>query len=72
MTSYDEDIKPLFRIEDRAAMEYLFDLWSYTDVQKEAVGILERLEDGTMPCDVTWDALKVGLFREWIAEGCSP
>ena len=32
-------------------MEYLFDLWSYTDVQKEAVGILERLEDGTMPCD---------------------
>lgn len=34
--SFAEDIKPLFREEDRDAMLFAFDLWSYDDVSREA------------------------------------
>jgi hypothetical protein len=48
---FAHDIKPLFREEDRDAMEYVFDLWEYNDVRDQVDNILERLEDGSMPCD---------------------
>jgi hypothetical protein len=62
-------IRPLFREEDREAMDFAFDLWSYDDVKANADLILERLEDGTMPCDEAWDEAKIQLLRDWIAAG---
>jgi len=69
MTSFEKDIKPLFRELDRDEMDFVFDLWSYEDVSTHADNILERVEDGTMPCDGEWPAEKIDLFRRWIAEG---
>ena len=70
--SYESDIKPLFREEDRAAMDFVFDLWSYDDVKANADLILERLTDGTMPCDEPWDDARIETFRSWVAGGCPP
>lgn len=66
---FEQDIKPLFREEDRDAMEYIFDLWEYTDVRDQAENILDRLEDGSMPCDGEWPEEQIELFRRWIAAG---
>jgi hypothetical protein len=67
---YVADIKPLFRERDRGAMlPIAFDLWSYDDVKKNAPGILARLEDGSMPCDVAWAPEQVEVFRRWVAQG---
>ena len=70
--SFAADVKPLFREEDRASMDFAFDLWSYDDVKANATLILERLEDGTMPCDKSWSDDKVKVLRSWIAEECPP
>jgi hypothetical protein len=66
---FAKDIKPLFRDSDREEMDYIFDLWNYDDVRDHAEGILERLEDGTMPCDEAWPEEQIDLFRQWIATG---
>ncbi len=66
------DIRPLFRSEDRAAMEFAFDLWSYEDVVLNADGILDALESGSMPCDGSWPEENVAVFRSWIASGKAP
>lgn len=50
-------------------MLYAFDLWSHADVREHADLILERLEEGSMPCDGAWPEEQVGVFRAWIAEG---
>jgi hypothetical protein len=70
--SFAEDVKPLFREEDRSSMDFAFDLWSYDDVKANAGLILERVEDGTMPCDETWGEDKLQVFRSWIAAGYRP
>jgi hypothetical protein len=70
--SFESDIKPLFREVDRDDMDFVFDLWSYDDVKENAAGILERLEDGTMPCDGPWDETRLQALRDWIARGCPP
>ena len=70
--SFAGDVKPLFREEDRASMDFAFDLWSYDDVKANATLILERVEDGTMPCDESWSEDKIETLRSWIAEGCPP
>ena len=70
--SFADDVKPLFREDDRASMDFAFDLWSYDDVKAHATLILERLEEGTMPCDETWSDDKIEILRSWIAEGCRP
>lgn len=67
--SFDRDIKPLFRDEDRDAMDWKFDLWDYGDVSENAGDILEQVESGAMPCDGAWPAERVALFRRWIDEG---
>jgi hypothetical protein len=69
---FAEDVKTLFREEDRSSMDFAFDLWSYDDVKANADMILERVEDGTMPCDESWDEGKIQVIRSWIAEGCPP
>jgi hypothetical protein len=72
MTSFANDIKPLFREQDRLAMDFVFDLWSYDDVKTEADNILERLVDGTMPCDAEWPPEQIAAFRDWIEGGFEP
>jgi hypothetical protein len=70
--SFENDIKPLFRPLDRNAMLYIMDLWSYEDVVADAENILDRCEDGTMPCDYPWPQDKIDIYRAWLEEGCPP
>jgi hypothetical protein len=63
-------IRPLFRESDRDAMEAWFDLWSSDDVRDNAAAILKRLEAGSMPCDDSWPAERIALFRGWLEAGC--
>jgi hypothetical protein len=69
---FDRDIRPLFRESDRLEMDFVFDLWSYDEVSANADRILERLEDGTMPCDAPWPGERIQLFRAWLDAGCAP
>ncbi|HEX4214986.1 MAG TPA: hypothetical protein VIA06_16825 [Candidatus Dormibacteraeota bacterium] len=69
MPSFEKDIKPLFREFDREQMEYSFDLWKYDDVKENAEGIVERLEEGDMPCDEPWPREQIDLFKSWVEEG---
>jgi CDGSH-type Zn-finger protein/truncated hemoglobin YjbI len=67
--SFAAHIKPLFREHDRKSMAFAFDLWSQADVQAHAAGILERLRNGTMPCDGAWPEEKIEVFRRWTESG---
>ena len=46
------------------------DLYDYERVKDRAAEILERLADGSMPCDEAWPEDRVTLFRRWMDEGC--
>jgi hypothetical protein len=70
--SFGNDIKPLFRERDRERMEWAFDLWDYNAVKENAAQILERLEDGDMPCDGAWPEEQVATFRRWVNGGTPP
>jgi hypothetical protein len=70
--SFEHDVRPLFREKDRDSMLKRFDLWSRSDVQANQDGILERLRDGTMPCDGAWPPERVAVFQRWIASGSAP
>ena len=50
-------------------MEWAFDLWSYQDVKSHAAGILQRLQNGSMPCDGAWSHEKVETFQRWVESG---
>ena len=67
--SFENDIKPLFREQDRSAMSWAFDLWSHEDVSRDADAILERLRDGSMPCDTVWPKERIDTFERWAASG---
>ncbi len=69
---YAADIKPLFREKDHRSMTFAFDLWSYDDVSEHADRILERLQEGEMPCDGEWPASQVELFERWVKTGKNP
>jgi hypothetical protein len=69
--SFETDVKPLFRERDRGSVLPHFDLWSCDDVSRHADAILDRLQDGTMPCDGAWPREQVDIFRRW-AEGGKP
>jgi hypothetical protein len=58
-------IKPLFRENDRRSMQFAFDLWSHGDVKEHAGDILERVSNGTMPCDEAWPPERVAVFRNF-------
>ncbi|GHH40722.1 hypothetical protein [Lentzea cavernae] len=66
---FAHDIKPLFREKDRQSMLRFFDLWSYDDVCAHAGAVLQRLQDGSMPCDRPWPDERVDLFRRWTETG---
>ena len=67
--SFEQNIKPLFREGDRQSMKWAFDLWSYDDVARNSDAILERLRDGTMPCDGAWPDEQIAVFEGWIEAG---
>ena len=48
-------------------MDFAFDLWSFDDEKASAEPILDRVEDGTMPCDETWSENELQVLRLWIA-----
>ncbi len=69
--AFETDVKPLFRERDRGAMLSVaqFDLWSRDDVAEYSQEILQRLEDGSMPCDEAWPEERVAIFRQWVGAG---
>jgi hypothetical protein len=67
--SFEQHIKPLFRERDREAMEWAFDLSSHDDVAQNSDAILERLRDGTMPCDGAWADEQIAVFERWVEAG---
>lgn len=68
---FESEIKPWFRERDRDEMSWAFDLWNYDDVRGHAAQILERVEEGSMPCDEPWPKGRIEAFRSWI-EGAMP
>ena len=70
--SFAAHIKPLFRERDRQSMSFVFDLWSYEDVKAHAADILERLRDGSMPCDGAWPKDRVEAFARWTTTQTPP
>jgi hypothetical protein len=66
---FARDIQPLFRENDRNEMKFAFDLWDYSDVRAHAEDILERLGDGSMPCDGEWPEEQIVLFERWMQAG---
>ena len=67
--SFARDIRPMFRELDRESMDFAFDLWDYQDVRAYAQDILERLEEGSMPCDGEWPEEQIARFRQWVDAG---
>ena len=51
------------------SMKWVFDLWSHDDVARNSDAILERLRDGTMPCDGGWADEQIDVFQRWVAAG---
>jgi hypothetical protein len=70
--SFASDIKPLFRPKDRQSMERAFDLWSFEDVRTRSSDILQRVKNGSMPCDGAWPAEQVQVFQDWVDSGMAP
>lgn len=70
--SFKRDISPLFRDIDIAEMRFAFDLLDYDEVREYAEAIYERVAEGSMPCDGSWPAEQVRLFRRWIDGGSRP
>jgi truncated hemoglobin YjbI len=66
---FAQHIRPLFRAMDRQSMKWDLDLWSYQDVKSHAAGILQRLQNGSMPCDGAWSHEKVETFQRWVESG---
>jgi hypothetical protein len=50
-------------------MRWAFDLKNYQHVSTHAQKILERLSNGTMPCDGKWPEEQIALFRRWVEAG---
>ncbi len=51
-------------------MQFAFDLSAYADVKEHAGDILERVANGTMPCDGEWPPEQIAVFRSWVEAGC--
>jgi len=69
--SFEKHIKPLFRQRDRQSMKFAFDLWAFDEVKQNAHAILERLRNGSMPCDGAWPREKIDVFERWTTTGMS-
>ena len=67
--SFATHVKPMFRATDRQSMLFAFDLWSYDDMRAHAADVLDRVANGTMPCDGAWPDEQVQVFRRWTESG---
>ncbi len=67
--SFEKHVKTLFRRRDRDSMSFAFDLWAFDDVKENAHAILERLRNGSMPCDGAWPQERVEAFERWVTTG---
>jgi CDGSH-type Zn-finger protein/truncated hemoglobin YjbI len=67
--SFEQHIRQCFRATDRKSMSFVFDLWSYDAVAAHSATILQRLQDGSMPCDGPWPAERIALFERWHLSG---
>jgi CDGSH-type Zn-finger protein/truncated hemoglobin YjbI/ferredoxin len=67
--SFERHVRQLFRERDRRSMRFAFDLWAYDDVRQHAPEIVERVRNGTMPCDGAWPEAWVETLGRWIAAG---
>lgn len=72
MTSFANDIRPLFRDSDISAMDWMMDLGDYEEVRSHAHVIHGALAARRMPCDGPWPQEQVDLFKRWIDEGMEP
>jgi hypothetical protein len=70
--SFEREIAPLFRDQDRGSMAFAFDLGDYDDVRANAAAIARRTAAGEMPCDSPWPPERVQLFQAWIDGGFAP
>lgn len=70
--SFETHVKTMFRHRDRQSMQFAFDLWAYDDVEHNAHAILERLSNGSMPCDGAWPKEQVDAFERWVTTGMRP
>jgi hypothetical protein len=70
--SFAADILGLFRPFDRESMLFRFDLHRFEHVRDNVDTILDRLEQGSMPCDEPWPPERVARFRQWIDDGLLP
>jgi CDGSH-type Zn-finger protein/truncated hemoglobin YjbI len=70
--SFAAHVKPMFRSRDRQSMLFAFDLWSADNVRAHAADILERLRNGTMPCDGAWPGEQTDVFQRWAESGFRP
>lgn len=66
---FEKHIRQLFRERDRRSMSFAFDLGTYADVQEHAEEILERVRNGSMPCDAPWAPEWVDTFARWVQAG---
>ncbi|HEY3727412.1 MAG TPA: CDGSH iron-sulfur domain-containing protein [Solirubrobacteraceae bacterium] len=69
---FDPHIRRLFRERDRRSMSFAFDLGAHEDVSRHATEILERVRDGSMPCDGAWPAEWIEAFARWVKTGMAP
>ena len=67
--SFERHIKPQFRPVDYESMAWAFDLSSYDEVKEHATEILDRLREGSMPCDGEWSEEQVERFQRWTESG---
>ncbi|MBI3459539.1 hypothetical protein HY009_01200 [Candidatus Acetothermia bacterium] len=75
--TFDKDIKPLTTEADRKHMLFMFDLWSYQDVKRNADEIYDAVSKGRMPPPSPqgggpWSKEKVDLFKRWMDGGFQP
>jgi hypothetical protein len=60
-------VRGVFRDEDQNNMlGFGIDLYDCEQVKDRAAEIMERLADGSMPCDEAWPEDRVALFLRWM------
>ena len=69
---FEKHVLTMFRHRDRQSMKFAFDLGSYDDVKANAHAILERLDNGSMPCDGAWPQAQIEAFSRWVDTGMRP
>jgi twitching motility protein PilT len=67
--SFERDIKPMFKEDQRMQMKWAFDLWDYDNVKENISDILKRIEGGDVPFEDGWPKEQLAVLRSWMREG---